>query len=36
MVSFVRLLLSCSGKWLVGPCRTSNRTTSFFIRLGDN
>ena len=25
-----------SGKWLVGPCRTSNRATSFFIRLGSN
>jgi hypothetical protein len=26
----------CSGKWLVGPCCTSNRATSFFIRLGNN
>ena len=25
-----------SGKWLVGPRRTSDRATSFFIRLGNN
>jgi hypothetical protein len=25
-----------SGEWLVGPRRTSNRATSFFIRLGNN
>jgi hypothetical protein len=31
-----RSSLSCSDKWLVGPCRTSNRSTSVFIRLGKN
>jgi hypothetical protein len=25
------VVVVCSGKWLVGPCRTSNRATSFFI-----
>ena len=32
----VRVSVCVSGRWLVGPCRTSNRATSFFIRLGHN
>ena len=31
-----RLSLCAVVKWLVGPYRTSNRATNFFIRLGDN